>query len=196
MTFCASSIFGSSSIIGVRFTTTKIINAAPPRKTKFVTGIRRANGSIPRVIHNGRSDDPRLAPSISDIPTISGKASMDTIVIIIKIAANEECMKNVRTAPIIKAVKKSRVSTSEICGKNELSRTGITVVRINSKASNSRAMPSKARPICLGVRDLLFRNSVPPSANNNGISQFRSKLKNLIIRAEPRSAPIAAGRAS
>ena len=149
-----------------------------------------------RVTHKGRSDEPRLAPSINDNPTIKGKASKETIVTIINTDATAECMMNVRVAPTRKAVRKSRISKAEICGKKALSRIGITVARINSKATRIKATPKSARPTCFGVGDWLFRNIRPPRINSVGASQLISRLRNWMTSAEPRSAPNIAGRPS
>ena len=124
-----------------------------PLIRKFIKGTCLAKGGMARVTHKGKSDEPRLAPSINDNPTIKGKASIETIVTIINTDATAECMMNVSTEPMRNAVIKSRVREVEICGKKALSRIGITVARINSKASSIRATPRRARPICFGVGD-------------------------------------------
>ena len=131
-----------------------------------------------RVIHNGRSEDPRFAPSMSEIPTIRGKASSATSVTIINTTAKEECMINVRKVPTRNAVMKSRLIKAEICSKNVLSRIGITVARIDSKAIRTKATPSSPRPICFGIEDLLFKNIKPPDTNSNGASQPIFTLRN------------------
>jgi len=157
--------------------TTIIIDTLPLIR-KFINGTCRAKGGIARVTHKGRSDEPRLAPSIKDKPTINGRASMETIVTIINTDATEECIMNVRTAPTRNAVIKSRAREVDIYGRNELSCIGITVARINSKATKIRATPNNARPICFSVGDLPFRNINPPNTNSTGLSQPISRLKN------------------
>ena len=105
-------------------------------------------------------------------------------------------MMNVSTAPTRKAVMKSRSSNADICGRKALSRMGVTVARISSRAIRIRATPSNTRPICFGSADWLFRNINPPVTSNRGASQLVSMLRNWITSAEPRSAPSIAGRPS
>ena len=171
-----------------------MMTAALPRRIALITGTCRALGGIARVIHTGSREDPRFAPSISEMPTISGSAPIATSVTNISTAATDECMTKVSAAPTRNAIRKSPSRRADICGRKALSRIGMTVARISSSAIRIRATPRTARPICFGMADRLFRNVTPPPTSSSGASQLISMLRNWITRAEPRSAPSIAGR--
>ena len=147
-----------------------------------------------RVIQTGRRDEPRLAPSTNETPTIIGRASLATSATNISTAATEECNRKATSAPSRKAVKKSRSRIEAKSGRKLLLLSGDTFVRMRPRDISINATPIITRPICLmsGVSDL--RSIMPPTTSRSGASQGTSRLRNCITSAEPRSAPSVAAR--